>query len=83
MAIDSRDKRASCLGTGTLFRVVYPNPDGGIDTEAERIQTVGLYAGLAAGPPTPETPTGLKDITLQGYSVVRFRGVASSRRRCG
>ena len=45
MAIDTRDKRGSCLG---LNDIVLPNPDGTIDT-ADRLHAGYSYRGIAAG----------------------------------
>jgi hypothetical protein len=56
MAVDTRNKRASCLACGLDFRCVRPDPDATIGA-ADRQQTAWMYAGIAAI--TPPTPSGL------------------------
>lgn len=56
MAVDTRNKRASCLGLAFAAALVLPAPDGAIDA-ADRQQTAYCYAGIAAAPPTPTPPT--------------------------
>lgn len=46
--MDTRNKRASALGIALAFRIVFPNPDGAIDTSAERQQSAYSYAGISA-----------------------------------
>ena len=48
MSIDSRNKRASCLGVGLPSRVVYPNPDGILSDAGDREQMAYAYRGIAA-----------------------------------
>jgi hypothetical protein len=45
VAVDTRDKRASCLGFVAPPRLVLPNPDGTI-AAAERCQLGYSYCGL-------------------------------------
>lgn len=49
MAVDTRDKRMSMIGLATPGHVVYPNPNGAVNTAAERSQWASLYAGFGAG----------------------------------
>lgn len=46
MAVDTRNKRASCLGLELAFRLVLPNPDGTVDS-SDRLQCSYCYAGIA------------------------------------
>lgn len=45
--IDSRDKRASAIGGGLLFRVVFGGPDTLIGA-GDRQQALGLYRAILA-----------------------------------
>jgi hypothetical protein len=47
MAIDTRDKRASCLGLIGSYRSVLPQPSGAIG-KPQRRQLAGFYPGLTA-----------------------------------
>lgn len=47
MAVDTRNKRASCLSLGLPFGRVYPNPDGTIDSN-DREQMSYVYVLVAA-----------------------------------
>lgn len=49
MAVDTRDKRASCLGIAGPYRVVFPNPDGATTEEGDRQQVAYAYSGIEAG----------------------------------
>lgn len=44
MAIDTRNKRASCLLLGMPFGRVYPNPDASLANQADRQHENRLYA---------------------------------------
>lgn len=57
MAVDTRNKRASCLGIGHITRSVLPDPDGTVGQE-DRQQCAYSYSGLQAGLPA-ETVTRL------------------------
>ena len=49
MAVDTRDKRASALNYQSPVVWLFPNPDGAIDTQADR-QFVGkVYPGILSG----------------------------------
>lgn len=56
MAIDTRNRRASCIGLDGPFRSVYPNPDGAISSGADRQQVAYKYPGIAAGGAPPAAP---------------------------
>lgn len=47
MAIDTRNKRASCLRVGRPWMTGFPLPDGGIQA-ADRKQMAYSYAGIEA-----------------------------------
>jgi hypothetical protein len=51
MAVDTRNKRASCIGVGLPVPSVLPNPDSTIDSN-DRQMVTWLYAGIAADSPT-------------------------------
>lgn len=60
MAIDTRNKRFSLLGLALASISVLPTPDSGIDTEAERVQYLWLYSGIATvSVPASVTLTGV------------------------
>lgn len=71
MAVDTRDKRGSCIGFVLPGRVVYPNPSGiSTGSVAGRIQTAYGYAGIV--PPSASlTPDGrsVSGANLYGQSV--------------
>jgi len=46
MAIDTRNKRASCLLLAMPFGRVFPSPDGSLATQSDRQFMARLYAGL-------------------------------------
>lgn len=48
MAIDTRDRRASCLNIYLGHGRVYPNPDGSISGQADRQHVSGYYPGILA-----------------------------------
>jgi hypothetical protein len=48
MAIDTRDKRASCLMLALPFGRVFPVPDGSLNTGPDRTHMSYLYRGITA-----------------------------------
>lgn len=50
MAIDTRDKRASCIGIDGPYRFVLPNPDGAAEDSGDRKQMAYKYRGGDAPP---------------------------------
>jgi hypothetical protein len=48
MAVDSRDKRSSCVGVMSPVPQLAPNPDNDISSEADRTHIAWSYSGLAA-----------------------------------
>lgn len=44
MAIDTRNKRASCINIGLPFGRVNPSPDGSLNTVSDRAQMTMSYA---------------------------------------
>lgn len=48
MAVDTQNKRASCLGLALAVTLTLPVPDGTVAT-ADRAHTTYCYAGIAAG----------------------------------
>ena len=55
MPIDSRNKRASVMGSKLRFLVRYADPSGTFD-QSVRQQTLGLYAGILSGGPSTSVP---------------------------
>lgn len=55
MAIDTENKRRSV--SGYVGATIFPRPDGAI-TAPDREHATDLYAGIAAGPPTPPPSSG-------------------------
>ena len=53
MAIDTRNRRASCINFDLGGSRVYPNPDGAISSEADRKHITGKYPGIASPAPGP------------------------------
>lgn len=47
MAIDTRGKRASCLGIGLIALRAWPNPDGDLSGRGDRQHMAGLFAGVS------------------------------------
>lgn len=58
MAVDTRNKRASCISFGLPFGRVFPSADGAI-TAPDRKQMVGSYPGIAADAPTSGAAEGI------------------------
>jgi hypothetical protein len=54
MALDTQDKRASSISRLPLMRVL-PLADGSVDAP-DRMHTVGVYSGIAAGAPPSGSP---------------------------
>lgn len=50
MAIDTRNKRGSCIGYAGLFNRahIWPNPDGSIASQADRQHNAYVYPGILA-----------------------------------
>lgn len=46
MALSNRDGRASAIGVNEIYARVYPNPDGDLGTEGDRMQ-MGLSYRMA------------------------------------
>lgn len=68
MAVDTRNRRASCLNFDFGGGRVFPDPDGSLANNADRQHVAGKYPGIPAG-----APAGVTGI-LQYRSF--FRGVA-------
>lgn len=73
MAVDTRDKRASCIGFDIPFRV-YPNPTGTSTSSFSGRQQIGLiYAGIDTtfAPPASFSQTDQASFFTMsdGYSV--------------
>jgi hypothetical protein len=48
MAIDTRDKRGSCISIAGPYRIILPNPDAGAEDQADRQQMAYAYRGILA-----------------------------------
>lgn len=46
MAVDTRNRRASCYLPGMPWRNIGPDPDGDITPAADRVQMAWLYPGI-------------------------------------
>lgn len=66
MAVDTRNKRMSMIGLAQVVPRVIPDPDGGVDTAAERQQHIGLYSGIDAGAPPVSTLVGSRTMMDAG-----------------
>jgi len=84
MAVDSRNKRASCYLVGMPWRNMAPNPDGAISDAEDRVQIAWFYAGIV--PSTQALVASLRGITgmrpfLTGIVGLRayFEGKAGLR----
>lgn len=70
MAIDSRDKRASCLAYARPNRTrVWPNPSGSLASQGQRQHLAYLYAGVL----TPAVVTMFNGLTTS----MRLTGVGA------
>lgn len=49
MAVDTRDKRGSCIGLASPWRSVLPNPDAAAEDQGDRQQLAYSYRGILAG----------------------------------
>ena len=81
MALDTKSKRASALGSGLLFLVSLPDPASGIDA-GDRQQASGAYRGLLASAEViaSHVPPPIAAVTYPGQSIaaVTFIGVAAA-----
>lgn len=70
MPVDTRNKRFSMISLAMWRGRIVSNPDGGIDTQAERFQWELLYP-LASQPPPPVIPgdPGTVDIEVLDHAV--------------
>lgn len=50
MAVDTRNKRASCIGIAGPYRFQPPRPDGSLSPFADRRQLVFCYSGFTSIP---------------------------------
>jgi hypothetical protein len=73
MAVDTRNKRASCVNVALPFGRVFASPDGTLD-ESDRRQMGGCYAGIEAAEPSPEMDTVLLLLVLKRRHVHQQRG---------
>lgn len=64
MAVDTRNKRASCLGFANPPFAVFPNPDGDISTQADRQHMAYAYPGILVDAPTATASSGWADVGL-------------------
>ncbi len=48
MSINTRNRRASCIGYGTPQRAVFPVPDSSLANQGDRQQMAHLYPGILA-----------------------------------
>jgi hypothetical protein len=69
VAIDTRNKRASCLGMGLIALTIWPVPAGAID-QPGRQQVSGYYAGIASGILIDPAWITLTGITLTGSTLI-------------
>lgn len=49
MAIDTRNRRASCLAFALAIFRVFPNPDGSLAAQEDRQHAAYSYPGILAG----------------------------------
>lgn len=49
MPVDTRDKRASCIGIDGPYRRLLPNPDAAAETVGDRQQLAYKYSGISSG----------------------------------
>lgn len=68
MAIDTRDKRFAMIGLALPIRV-FPNPDGDIANEADRVHHLYMYPGILPSGSTPAVAG------IAGMMLRRRRGV--------
>lgn len=58
MAVDTRDKRASCVGLDGHCCFLLPNPDAGAEDAGDRAQLAWKYRGLFDGGAPPPATSG-------------------------
>lgn len=75
MAVDTRNKRASCVSFGLPYGRVFPSADGAIGA-ADRKHAVSSYPGIAAAAPDgaadegiPYSPTFVPSIDITGLLI--------------
>ncbi len=67
VSVDTRNKRASCLGLDGPYRQVFPSPSGGVTTSPQRAQVAYSYAA-GASTPTGVVPFRIGNL-LGGYGL--------------
>jgi len=66
MAIDSRNKRASCLSLGLAIARVFANPDGSLANVNDRQHSAYLYSGIDV---TESEEYGILCLTVEPTAV--------------
>lgn len=74
MAVDTRDKRSSCIGIDGAYRFVLPNPDGTVG-QPDRQHTAFKYSGIAAAAPGGVSLAALSRGTFRFMSHGTWRRV--------
>jgi len=69
MAVDTRNKRASCLGLGLAALLVLPAPDAAVET-GDRAHVAYCYAGIDAGSPVVVVTPSSRTLTVAAQSRV-------------
>lgn len=83
MAIDTQNRRASCLGLALPFRAVWPNPDGSLASAADRQHIAYTYPGIATAEPATVSPGDVFRESARGIIFRDARAVTfNSRRGC-
>ena len=73
MAVDTRSRRAACLGVALAFNLTLPAPDGAVGTE-DRVHVAYSYPGLFS-----DDEAEVVDILLTGSYVPSISLTGSSK----
>lgn len=69
MAVNTRNRRASCVGFASPSRAVYPNPDGLTLSQADRQQAGYSYPGVLVAPPQKAKSGWLADPGIRVWAA--------------
>ncbi len=71
MAVDTRNKRAACLGFAMPPRMVWPNPDNDLANQADRQHMLFCFPGILAGLVVSLSWTASASSDVDHYNIYR------------
>ena len=68
MAVDTANKRASVIGYDVPFLILFPTPDGSINTQLDRMQILGQYGSIGGTPGDSDPPSYTTAPFITGFT---------------